>query len=193
MALLVSLDDMKKLLGISLSNTDDDAYLTTELTSMSAIVERYCARTFTLGSYVEEVDYYDGDTVIVNSYPITTLTSVTLDGDVLDLSDNPVKVIRADGSLELKEGSFCSYSNVEVSYDGGFDPIPYDIQRVVSDLVHSRYANKFINDPTRRIRSEGIPDVANYIYERTKAFEDNPLLGPYMNILDLYISSKALI
>ena len=193
MALLVSLDNMKNLLGIALGNTDDDAYLTNELTSMSAIVEKYCARVFTLGSYVEEVDYYDGDTVIVNSYPITTLTSVTLDGDILDLTGSPVKVIRADGSLELKEGSFCNYSNVEIAYEGGFDPIPYDIQRVVSDLVHSRYANKFINDPTRRIRSEGIPDVANYIYERTKAFEDNPLLGPYMHILDVYISSRALI
>ena len=193
MALLVSLDDMKALLGIDPGNTDDDAYLTNELTSMSAIVEKYCAREFTKATYTDVLDYHDGVTVVTDSYPIESLVSVILDGVSLDLSDTPVKVIRESGTLSLKTGAFCDYDTVDIEYIGGYDPIPADIQRVVSDLVHSRYANKFINDPTRRIRSESIPDVANYIYERTKAFDDNPLLGPYMSILDGYVSSKALV
>lgn len=193
MALLVSLTDMKALLGIDPGNTDDDAYLTNELTSMSAIVEKYCAREFTQATYTDVLDYHDGVTVVTNSYPIDSLVSVTLDGVSLDLSSTPVKILRESGTLSLKTGAFCDYDAVDIVYVGGYATIPADIQRVVSDLVHSRYANKFINDPTRRIRSESIPDVANYIYERTTAFDKNPLLGPYMTILDLYVSSKALV
>ncbi len=81
MALLVSLTDMKALLGIDPGNTDDDAYLTNELTSMSAIVEKYCAREFTQATYTDVLDYYDGVNVVTNSYPIDSVVSVTLAGD----------------------------------------------------------------------------------------------------------------
>lgn len=189
--MIVTLDEMKALLGIDPLNTDDDAYLTTELTNMNSVVEQYCERGFTRQDYTDTFEDVESATIFVYAFPITAVTRVSIDGVDADLTN--VKVNKSQGSICLREGTLYGAEEVIVEYNGGFDPIPGDVKRVVSDLVHSRYNNKFINDPTRRIRSEGIPDVANYIYERSYAFDKEAILGAYAMLLDKYRSLRVFI
>jgi hypothetical protein len=184
---LVSLADMKLALGIS--GTSEDSYLQRELDFMTAIVESYCARSFEFQADVVE-SFYDLEEchLYLNRYPVSDIESIDVDGTLLDLT-----TIRKEPTAgRIYTPSILNAQKVDVTYDGGYVIIPMDIQRVVIDLVSSRYANRdSTQDPTRRIRSESVPDVANFIYERSLAFDKEPLLGPYIFILDRYRSVNA--
>ena len=198
--MLVTLAELKA--KMELTTTDDDAWLTNEIQQMSAIVNTYCERTFVRdNAKIEQFDLYEETYLYLNLYPVVSITSLSIDGAAVDLGTDPSPIYldRKAGRLSLREGTLCGSEVIDIEYVAGYENInvdttgvPDDVKRVILDLVQSRYFNRgAINDPTRRLRSESIPDVANFIYERSKAFDDEPLLGPYAHILDKWRSVKA--
>lgn len=166
MTMLVSLSDMKDFLGET--TTTYDAFLTTQIETISEAIEGYCNRVFGSTSYTQTYygeDYnqdLDSNYFYTYHYPVTSISQIreiqkcddgseditTLTIDEFLLKPNTGKLFKTYVS-GLRRSWFSEYgyyaSRVEVTYSAGYATIPSVIQDVVYNLVEQRY-NKKINN-----------------------------------------------
>ena len=123
---LCSLDEIKTMLGISLSDTSEDALLATWITQYSDVIATICRRTFAKEKVLET---WRGDTMpfdtdngrmFLTHYPVADadIESVTApDGSTIDSTGYELE--NASGKLQFFNAQWSE--PIRVTYTGGYD------------------------------------------------------------------------
>lgn len=203
MALLVTLSEMKTYLGIDSGDTTNDAFLTSQITTISDSIESYCQRVFAQTTYSETfygADYCPMSYLMAFMFPLISVTSITEDGTLLDAAN--YRIHKPTGRVTRTDfgGFFCPEITVVV-YSAGFAAIPEPLKSVVYSLVGERY-NKKINgvdlnfgSDVQRISIPGTISV-DFDYSLQNNQRDTKwgaILGNYINVIDAYRSDRAAI
>lgn len=190
---LTTLESVKQYLGVPASSNADDDFLQALITRASAFAEKYCDREFGQASYTdEEHDGRDTDSIWTRHYPIVSVASVKIDGTILPSSD--YVVYRGEGRIRKKSGVFSGaridalgaigeiavpgMRNVKVSYVAGYNPIPFDLEQAVIELVKRKYLHRQKGD--ENIVSRALPGGESVAYSIAD------LLPETKAVLDLY-------
>jgi uncharacterized phiE125 gp8 family phage protein len=143
---LTLLPDVKAFLKIAI--TTDDDLLQGLINACSTAIERYCRRKFKSQTYTNE--FYDGTgykTLNLKNYPVSNVSSVSIDGVVLSSSNYVCKtdtgvLARKGPSLpglrvnsNWPEGDW----NIQVTYTAGYTTIPDDLELACKMFVASIY------------------------------------------------------
>lgn len=159
---LVSLDNIKKFMGMTGSTSDGDDLLEDLINRVSTLFESYMNEHILSRSYTE---YHDGKGVYVlfpKHSPITSITSIhdDYDWDYLDadLIDSDDYTIVNDNYIALKTAvsSFADYTqNVKIIYTAGYLTVPDDLIQACITEVSRAYNNRLEVDVTSRTLSDG--------------------------------------
>ena len=116
MGALTTLSAVKLHLGISVSDTSDDALLTQLINHASADIESRCNRTLTRETRTAEAYTGDGGKKLyLDLYPVTEVSAVTLDG--VAVTDY---VLTGKSGLLTREEGWTAESAIAVTYTGGY-------------------------------------------------------------------------
>lgn len=146
-------------LNTSLATTNDTIQVL--VTNISRWIMSFCARDFRLAAYNEQRNGRGGDTMLLANFPISSVTSVAVDGQTIPPALGPpwtAGYVNDDMSVYL----FCPYSftrnkqNVQFSYmagyitpgmfglnpGGGAVTLPEDLQQAVIESVAERFKRR---------------------------------------------------
>lgn len=135
----------KQFRGIAPSNTEHDAELARLIEAVQSWLEGRCGRVFDRGTVTE---YHDGsrgrNSLMVARPPIIGITSIHDDPAQLwsseteiDPSDYYIESASA-GIVRLRSGWFADAArNVRIVYEGGYDPIPSDLEQAALEMIWS--------------------------------------------------------
>ncbi len=153
MSQLCALADVTGYLGIT--NTNQDALITTLITNASAMIESYCNRIFASASYTETRNGTGGFRMYAAQAPITAVSSVTVDGVAIPAApsggapgygyvfDADLIYIRTGASYSGTPTLFTKgVQNVVLSYTAGFATIPADINQACVELIADKLAKQ---------------------------------------------------
>ena len=173
----------------------DAAYLAELISAASTMVIKYCNRDFNSTVYTEEE--YDGEgtsVLLLNQFPIITLTSVitVLDDGTEDTCLGAQFRIDSDlGEIRPTPDCDCTYSwflagyrNIKVTYTAGYATVPADVQEATAQEVAYLFANA---STAANVDSWKLGDAA-VAYNTTTAATQllapvvRQLLGPYRNV-----------
>lgn len=134
---LTTLEAVKSYLKIDLSQTVDDARLEDLIDACSSAIEDYCERKFTEHTYT--ADEYDGTGtkyILLQQFPVKSISSVAVDGTVLDSSEYKVK--KTNGTL-IRVNSIWPRGdiNITVTYTAGLSVIPAPLELACKHFVMS--------------------------------------------------------
>lgn len=125
----------------------NDALIQRMLSAASGFVEEYCGRTLTEAAYDEYLDGNGKGSIYVVNYPISVVTSVTINGTIIP----PIALgqhygtgwmfqPRKNGRIDLLNKFFEEgVNNIRVVYTAGYNPVPQSIQQVVCEIVGVHY------------------------------------------------------
>lgn len=133
------------LTGIQPSQTTDDVLLTSLIARASAFIDSYIGRGIISADYTETLNGNDSDSMFVKNFPITAVSSVTVDLYTYSPSNTPLGFGYTFDSnrVYLRGGRFCRGSqNVVISYTGGYAQVPADIQQAAIELVVFKYKSR---------------------------------------------------
>lgn len=201
--MLDSLANVKSRLGII--TTDYDAFLTLQISLASDVIEAYCRRKFASASWVQT--FYRQH--ITNPlrfelyhFPIINLTSVTIDGILMDDSDfQEILVHKPTGKLRRKDCGWIHGKEIGFLYTAGYATIPSPILAVLDDIVGQRY-NKKITGVDLNFGSDvqqiSIPGAISISFDYTLTNNDRTssygvIIGNNANILDDWRSERTVI
>lgn len=220
--MLVTLDDTKNYLGISLVDTTYDVFLNSQIAFLSEVISNYCRRIFDQTDYVEEfyIDNYDpleDKKLWTFHYPVNSITSInevlTFDG-VDELTLIPAEeylVHNRSGMVErfsdygirqrwFQNMSIGNKARIRILYNAGYSTVPLDIQNVVFELIEERYNKKksgislnFGND-VQRLSVPGVMaiDFDYSLQNNERKSKYGMFIKGYTNILDVYRSERAI-
>jgi hypothetical protein len=141
MAIITS-SDMAGLQDFDLS-AYDPAAISTAVSATCAQIERYCGRTFDSALYTETLDGNGLDQIFTEQYPITAVTSVTLDSEALTAGTDSDNYTALTNSL-YREGKWSAgRRNLVVVYAAGYSAstMPADLKyiamRMTAELLRS--------------------------------------------------------
>lgn len=168
---LVTLEQAKDVLGISLGDDSQDVRLTQQIDSVSRAVAHYCDRVFVLQTYRDQLRYvnnwlYPGQPIRTRQYPIliddtgVPVLTVTEDGtDVAawDISPDTGELWRLDGVMLAAWAG----ASIVIDYAAGFAEIPADVQGAALEWLTSRW---YSVGRDSALRSETIPDLISVTY-----------------------------
>jgi hypothetical protein len=115
------------------------------------------------GSVVEYLDGRNLATILLREYPVTAISEVRVDDEVIDADDYTVdewgRLIRLDGCWPR-----CDPRNVKVSYTAGFTTVPEPLKlagALLCDYLAGATAGEGANDATRiRLGAAEVETVA---------------------------------
>lgn len=135
--------------------SNDDALLENLVNRSYKIIEAYCNRPFryvnSSGVAQAVTEYFNGwgqTRLFLRYYPVILITSLYDDPDRLygssDLIDSDDYVTHDDyGILELDGLSFANgKKSIKITYTGGYETVPYDLEHVCNKLVAMLYKEK---------------------------------------------------
>lgn len=171
---LTTLANVKLWLGISDSSAD--AILSRLITTESATFRKLAGRDFASQTYVETIDGSDprirrgpspdlwtgpfpgvggigsGWAVNLTNWPVISVTSVVVDGDVIPAGSHSGESAQVDGwvlvdsyRIELLGASYSltgGVQNIVITYVAGYATIPDDIDQAMCELVGYRYRER---------------------------------------------------
>lgn len=199
--MLDSLANVKSRLGIT--GTDQDTFLTQQITLISDVIEAYCRRKFLSADYEQTFyreDFSPGDKVELYHFPVTDVDSIEQDGVVLDAAN--YRVHAPTGFVIGKNGvSFFNTLETVVLYTAGYATCPTPILSVLDSLVEERY-NKKISGVSLNFGSDvqriSIPGAISIDFDYTLKNNDRTsaygaILGNNVNVLDDWRSERSVI
>ena len=130
MAALVSLEEFKQRIGVEHDRRDD--FFLSVIEGVSAAVEAYIGRSLWAADYVERYDGNGKDRIILDNYPVLSVSSVKINGADVGGWDF------ANWLLMRPEGFTRGLRNVEVSYRAGYEYMPADIREAVMIIAMQR-------------------------------------------------------
>ena len=197
--MLDSLTNVKSRLGIT--GTDQDTFLTQQITLVSDVIEAYCRRKFLEADYVQTF-YRDENPqtkkMELYHFPVSLISSIEeddeeLDGDLYRLHKDSGYVMGVDGKY------FFSAKETVVEYTAGYETCPTPILSVLDSIVQERYNKKTsgvdlnFGSDVQRISIPGAISI-DFDYtlknnDRTSAY--GSILGNNANILDDWRSERS--
>lgn len=136
---LTTVANVKQYLGIS--GSSEDALLSRLVDWATDLIHSYCGRIFPEAGYDE---YYDGDGtdgLLANQYPISTVTTLEVNGLQKDAS--AYTLYEQLGLLRLKSGVFPrGKKNIRLQYTAGYATIPNDLEQAAIELVAMKYYDR---------------------------------------------------
>lgn len=206
--MLDSLANIKSRLGITTS--DDDAFLTQQITMLSDVIEAYCRRKFNSSSWVqtwycEDLRQWMRDTRELEMYHFPLISVQDISVDDTDLSGGDlaaaIRIHKPTGKIRRVDGKTLFGGIVVVSYTAGYASVPTPVLAVLDGLVSERYNKKksgidlnFGSD----VQSISIPGAISIAYDfsltnndRTSAY--GTIIGNYANVLDDWRSERAVV
>jgi len=152
---LTTLDRVKRYLEIDIANTTYDDIITELINSVSTAIESYCGRKFKEQQFTETI-VDPGSCLFVDNYPIKTIASI---------ADESGSIASA---YWKNRGSYIELTikpagDVTVTYTGGYNLVPEDLQLACCKWVDALYKrdiadySKTITDSGAVIRPEAIP------------------------------------
>ncbi|HLN25709.1 MAG TPA: head-tail connector protein [Patescibacteria group bacterium] len=143
---LTTLDTVKEWLGLTdPSQTEDDDLLTRLISAVSQVIATWCARDFTMQSYIETRDGTGGDRMPFINYPVSAVDSLLINGRPIP----PAATCCASGysftptMLMLHGYGFNrGHGNVVITYTAGLASIPLDLEQACIELVALRFRDK---------------------------------------------------
>lgn len=139
---LTTLAQVKLELGIDPSDTSQDDLLQTLITAASRFIASYCNRVLVQQPVTEKRDGSGGDRMMFCEYPVASVTSVAVNGTVI----NPAQGFYDVGyrfsktQLVLNAQVFTrGAANCDLSYVAGYSPIPQDLAQVATELTMYKY------------------------------------------------------
>lgn len=132
---------VKAYMGLTIAG--DDALIASLVSAYSTWVRSWTNRDFTVQTY-DMVRSGRGQVVMLTpQYPITGVTSVTVDGISIPAAAAFGKYgFRYTDRMVVMDGGACftiGSANVEIVYSAGYATIPADIAQAVNELVALRY------------------------------------------------------
>lgn len=130
---LTTLEEVKKYLGIDVTDDSQDESLHFLINSASSLIEKYCERVFGLKLHQEFLPGRDTTRLIVQHYPIVALHTLTILDQPIQIDS--VRVLSEKGMLYRADGGFASsrqagrfmrprpdslYDSVYVEYEAGY-------------------------------------------------------------------------
>lgn len=178
---LTTLAHVKEVLKIPTAVTTDDDLIQNLITRISDDIEKTCGRSFHSATFTE---YYNGDggnRLLLNNYPISSITSLYDDTDrnygsdtLIDsgdyISDDAAGMVILDGGL-FAEG----LKNIKITYVAGYSTIPSDLERACIDYV--------IADYLEAVGAVNVIEGQDFIYKPAKLREQaNRVIERYKRI-----------
>lgn len=143
MADLTTLANVKA--WLNLTSTDADALLERLITATSGVIEQYVNRTLLTHDVVEELDGTGGTKLAFREYPVTAVTSVTVDGTVIPAAAGPLDLGYVVGRYSIKLRGYTfneGYSNVSIEYTAGYAEVPPDVEQACIAYVSFLYKDR---------------------------------------------------
>ena len=139
---LTTLANVKAWMGIT--STDHDAVLTRLISAASNYIQSWLNRDLFAADCTERFDGTGTAMLVLPNYPVQSVTSVKVNGVVVpagtDSSDG--YFYNTDG-IKLRGYRFeRGVSNVLVSYRGGFESIPAELEQATIELVSLRHKER---------------------------------------------------
>ncbi|RBB38905.1 hypothetical protein DPV79_16125 [Burkholderia reimsis] len=132
------------------ATSNDDALLSSLITSASQYIETYCDREFVSQSFTEVRNGKGTRAMSVAHYPITAVESVMIGSLIIP----PAPVVGSpnwpgagyvfnDTSIKLHGYMFwAGIANVQLEYTAGYTTIPADLAQCCNELVGLRYRQR---------------------------------------------------
>lgn len=142
---LTTVANFKTNFNIKSTFTDHDTLIQNTITQKSKRCSEYCNRKFAARNLTE---YYDGDEsgiLILNEYPVNSITSIHDDTDRVYGSDTLIAstdyVIKSDDGMVKFDGVLLTkgIDNIKVVYNAGFSTLPGDLVSACEMLVMADY------------------------------------------------------
>lgn len=185
---LTSIDAAKDYIIKNTSVTIDDTRIEWLINVCSSTIENYCRRIFKTQTFEEEIDGNDHRYISLENFPITSVSSVTINGT--DITPDQYVVKKKIGVLARLRNDIISginynrYNpiwpsgdcNIQVTYTAGLDEIPPDLEHACILFVMSFYKSDVANFSTTF--TDGFVFKADSIPVQVKL-----MLQPYMKVL----------
>jgi len=198
MADLTTKAKVKSFLGIASGVTTYDTLFDTLCKNVSALIERYCNRTFTETSYTEYFDVNSGDEyVFLRNFPVASLTSVKYRTGPYsaivwqDFNANDYLLYESRGRIKFCVRLPEADKYIQVVYTGGYkidfthetDPLlhtlPGDLEQIATEWVAKIYNMR----KAQGILSESTEGQSITFKESNSGKEFRDGLSSYKNIL----------
>jgi hypothetical protein len=143
---LTTLANVKAWLEMDMAVTAQDAVITRLIDSCSVYIESWLSRKIAQAVYTEAYDGKGSNAITLAEYPITALTSVSIDGVaqviVPNTEFNTVGARYHERQLVINGKVFSrGRGNVLVTYQAGYATVPADIEQACIELVSLRLKN----------------------------------------------------
>jgi hypothetical protein len=169
---LIGLADLKALLGIT--DGANDALLGNIIQRGSDAIARFCNRVFAQRTIQETLPGPGGQLLKLKFAPITTLTSITLDGttvdsDIYTLTEPDAGIVFCEAGWAYTGHAYSYTATYTHGYNlpdmAGTDTLPADIQQAALELCKGMWLARQ-RDPS--VTMESVPDVYTVQYGQGK-------------------------
>lgn len=157
---LISLDEVKKFMGMTGSTSDTDDLLEDLINRVSTIFEAFIGMNILSRSYTEYKNGGGGLVIFPDQSPITAVTSIYDDYDWEwnsdDLIDADTYRIVEECYIIIKTVTLGDYKqNIKITYTAGYSTTPDDLKQACITEVSRTYKNKNQVDVTSKTLSDG--------------------------------------
>lgn len=198
--MLDTLSNVKSRLGITTS--DDDTFLTQQITLISDVIEAYCRRKFLQDDYIQTFygcDFGLKSQMELYHFPLVAVASI--EQDTVPMDSSLYRINKPVGIVIHKGGYFFGAEETVVEYTAGYATCPTPVLAVLDALVGERYNKKkagvdlSFGSDVQRISIPGALSI-DFDYslannERKSAY--GTILGNYANVLDDWRSERSVI
>jgi hypothetical protein len=175
----------------------EDSLIQVSLMTALQIAENYCHRRFPLAVETAVQYHLYGDAVNLPRYPIQSINKVKVNGS--DVDPRTVHIVGLSGQVRFHRHMKADV--VEITYEGGYDPLPGDLLIALWGIFDTVYANLkgsggSFQGATGGISSINVPDVGSISFSQggasgvTSGKGDAVLGSPYGAFLILLDSYK---
>jgi hypothetical protein len=153
---LMSVEELATMTGVSENDLNEDQ-AEALIDAAFSLIEAHLGRKLERGAYTQ-TRFRAGDTVLLDGYPVASVSSVTVDGkNVTDWKlDGENGILRFDEAVD---------GLVEVSYVGGLEEIPRAMKQAAALIVGS--AQKSLENGGQTLMSERLSDYQMMYYQPT--------------------------
>lgn len=165
---LMTLTEVKDCLGVFHGN--DDTKLTLFVNATESMITKYLGRDLAQAEYTQKYYKPCNDFLMVNNYPVDSLTSITIDDTVQTLTDFYVK----EDTGVIHGEDFVDGDEIEIVYTGGFSPVPDLIKSVFCSVVEDLY-NEYKGELIDDIKDVTLFDFAKVSFSAGSGSGDNSI------------------
>ena len=186
---LCTLEDVKNVLNITGSTELSDTLIENLINRLSTAMESYCDKTFASATYTEYQDGSGADTLFLDNYPITSITSINQDSDWTWAASTVVtgtayRVMY--NSIVVNSTKWTAgRQNIKVVYVAGYATPPLDLAHACTTEVARAYNKR--TTPELKSKSSDLVDTT-----ATHNYYSEPFLSQTMLILNKYKKAAAL-